>query len=52
MATQTFDEVRSSHYDAGLRPAEELVAGEADDVSPGAEALGRSRLVSNRPQGS
>ena len=44
VAAQPLDELRVAEDDPGLRPAEELVAREADEVGPGRERLPRSRL--------
>ena len=45
---QALDEVGAAHDDPGLRPAEQLVAREADEVGAGGEALARRRLVLGR----
>src|SRR5207302_5247324 len=45
MATQLLYEVGAPDDDPGLRPAEQLVAGEADEIRAGSEACARSRLV-------
>ena len=45
MAAQPLDELGAADDDARLRPAEQLVAGEADEVGAGREALARGRLV-------
>src|SRR5687767_11274324 len=47
MASQPLDEVGAADDDAGLRPTEELVAREADEVGPGTKALRRRRLVAD-----
>ena len=45
MAPQPLDEVRAADDDARLRPAEQLVAREADEVGAGGEARGGRRLA-------
>ena len=45
MAPQPLDEVGAADDDARLRPAEQLVAGEADEVGAGRERLLARRLV-------
>ena len=45
MAAQPLDEVGAADDDAGLRPAEQLVAGERHEIGAGREALLRRRLV-------
>ena len=45
MAPQLLDEVGASDDDAGLRPAEQLVAREADEVGAGGERFLRRRLA-------
>ena len=47
MAAQPLDEVGAADDDARLRPAEQLVAGEADEVGARGEALARRRLVAS-----
>ena len=47
MAAQPLDEVGAPDDDAGLRPAEELVAGEADEIGAGGEARRGGRLVAD-----
>jgi hypothetical protein len=42
---QALDEVGSTHDDAGLRPSEQLVAREADEVGTRFEALAGRGLV-------
>ena len=42
---QLLDELGAADDDPGLRPAEELVAGEADEVGAGGERLARRRLA-------
>ena len=51
MTAQPLDEVRPSDDDSRLRPSEQLVSGEADEVGAGAETLRRSGLVSNAGKG-
>ena len=51
MTSQRFHEVGTADDDSGLRAAEELVAGEADEIGAGVEALPRSRLVADVHQG-
>src|SRR5207245_5801455 len=41
------DELGPTDDDACLRPAEQLVAREADEIGPGRERLARSRLVAD-----
>ena len=48
MAAQALDQVAAPDDDAGLRPAEELVAGKAHEIRAGAQALRWSRLVADR----
>ena len=48
VAAEPLHERRLPDDDAGLRAAEELVAGEADEIGAGGEARGRSRLVAER----
>ena len=45
MPAQPLDEVGAPDDDAGLRAAEQLVAGEADEVRAGGERLARGRLA-------
>ena len=45
MAAEPLDELGASDDDAGLRAAEKLVAGEADEVGARREAFPRRRLV-------
>ena len=47
---QPLDEIGATDDDARLRPAEELVPGEADEIGSGAQALGRRRLVADAPE--
>ena len=47
MSAQPLDEFRPTDDDPGLRPAEELVAREADEIGACAQALGRCRLVAD-----
>ena len=48
MAPQPFHELRLADDDSRLRPAEQLVAGEADEAGARGEALARLRLVAER----
>ena len=48
MAPQPLDELGASDDDAGLRAAEQLVAGEADEVGAGREARASRRLVARQ----
>ena len=48
VAPQLLDEVGASGDDAGLRPAEQLVAREADEVGAGVEAGAGRRLAVER----
>ena len=48
MAAQPLDELGAADDDPGLRPAEQLVPGEADEVGARAQALRRRRLVADR----
>jgi hypothetical protein len=48
MAPKALDELGVPDDDSRLRPAEELVAGEADEVGAGGEAVARERLVAER----
>ena len=50
MTPQPLDEIGAPDDDARLRPAEELVPGEADEIGSGAQALGRRRLVADTPE--
>ena len=50
MPAQLLDEVRAPDDDSGLRPAEQLVAGEADEVGARGEARGGGRLVAEVEQ--
>ena len=45
VAAQTLDEVGAADDDPGLRPAQQLVAREADEIRARAEALARGRLA-------
>ncbi len=45
MPAEPLDEVGPPDHDPGLRPAEQLVPGEADEVGSGSEARRRGRLV-------
>ena len=45
VTAQTLDEVGPADDDPGLRPAEELVAREADEIRAGLEALANRRLL-------
>ena len=45
VAAQPLDEVGAPDDDPGLRPAEQLVAGEVDEIGAGRERLPRRRLV-------
>ena len=47
MPAQPLDELRAADDDPRLRPAEQLVAGEADEVGAGGEARGGGRLVAD-----
>ena len=47
VATEPLDEVGAPDDDPGLRPAEELVAGEADEIGAVAQALRGGRLVAD-----
>ena len=47
VAAQPLDELGAADDDPGLRPAEQLVAGEADEVGAGGEARPRRRLVAD-----
>ena len=48
MPPQPLDQVGAAGEDPGLRPAEQLVAREADEVGAGGEARRRGRLVADR----
>ena len=48
MAPQPLDQVGAAGDDPGLRAAEQLVAGEADEVGAGGERVGGGRLVLQR----
>ena len=48
MAPQPLDELGISDHDPRLRPAEELVPGEADEVGTGLEALANRRLLAQQ----
>ena len=48
MAPQPLHELRLAYDDPCLRPAEQLVAGEADEAGAGGQALARLRLVAER----
>ena len=48
MAPQPLHELRLADDDPRLRPAQQLVAGEADEAGAGGEALARLRLVAER----
>ena len=48
MAAEPLDELGAADDDPGLRPAEQLVAREADEVGAGGEARARGRLVAER----
>ncbi|CAN5627816.1 hypothetical protein BH20ACT14_BH20ACT14_09340 [soil metagenome] len=50
MAAQPLHEFGSSDDDACLRPTQKLVSREANEVRPGPQALGRSRLVPDSSQ--
>ena len=50
MAPQPLDQLGAADEDPCLRPAEQLVAREADDVGAGGEALGGRRLVAEREE--
>jgi hypothetical protein len=50
MSAQLLDEVRTAHDDARLRPAQQLVAGEANDVRTAGKARARRRLVADLDQ--
>ena len=45
MPAQLLDELGTAGDDACLRPPEQLVAGEADEIRSGVQALARRRLV-------
>ena len=45
MPPQPLDQVGAPDHDPGLRPAEQLVAAEADEVGAGGERVARRRLV-------
>ena len=45
VAPQPLDQIRAADDDPGLRPAEQLVAREADEVRAGGEARGGRRLT-------
>jgi hypothetical protein len=45
MPAEALDELGAADDEPGLGPAQELVAGEADEVGPAREALGHRRLV-------
>ena len=47
VAAKPLDQVCAAEDDPGLRPSEELVPGEGDDVSAGREALGHGGLVAD-----
>src|SRR5262249_33839380 len=47
VTTQALDEIRATDDDPGLRPTEQLVAGEADEIGSGGERLARGRLVAD-----
>ena len=48
MPSQPLDELGAADDDPRLRSAEQLVAGEADEVGPGLQALARGRLVAEQ----
>src|SRR6185436_16657439 len=48
MPSQPLDELGAADDDPRLRAAEQLVAGEADEVGSGLQALARGRLVAER----
>ena len=50
MAAQPLDELGPADDDPGLRPAEQLVAREADEIGAGGEARAGSRLVADVDQ--
>ena len=50
MTPQPLDEIGPTEDDARLRPAEELVPGEAHEIGSGAQALGGRRLVADAPE--
>ena len=50
MTTQPLDELGAPGDDPGLRPTEQLVAGEADEVGPAGEARRDRRLVAERQE--
>ena len=50
MPAQPLDELRAADDDARLRPAEQLVAGEADEIGARGEARGCGRLVADVEQ--
>ena len=50
MAAEAPDEVGAAEDDPGLRPAEELVARERDEVGAGGEAVRDERLVVERDE--
>ena len=45
MPAELLDQVGAADHDAGLRPAEQLVAAEADEVGARGERVARGRLV-------
>src|SRR5262249_20638413 len=47
MTTEALDEIRATDDDPGLRSAEELVAGEADEIGASGKGLPRGRLVAD-----
>ena len=51
VAAQPLDEVGAAGDDARLRPAEQLVAGEADEVGACCERGGRGRLALELDEG-
>src|SRR5436305_14650621 len=50
MAPQTLDEICPARDDAGLRPADELVPREADEVGACRQRLACRRLAGNLPE--
>ena len=47
MAAQPLDELRAADHDPGLRAAEQLVAGEADEICARSEARACGRFVTH-----
>ena len=45
MAAEALDQIGAACDDPGLRPAEQLVAGEADEVGPGGQCGGGRGLA-------